>query len=160
MKLDQFKVHLKIFSHLQKEHTTTTGDLTSQYAIPYQTVIGILNRWQAHGWVSRHPVQDLKLGGEKYYYTLTEQGLEYIRSLAAEIASIMPLESDTSSAQPPSPEPLSEEQGIPVDVLNGVIMEVPEYLQDIGVSLTEEQYRVFIEKLKKHLQGEGIRLDY
>jgi hypothetical protein len=37
-------------------------------------------------------------------------------------------------------------------------MEIPEFLLDIGIDFTEEQYRAFTDKLRQYLQVNGVLL--
>jgi hypothetical protein len=53
-------------------------------------------------------------------------------------------------------EETSNAERIPLEIINGLIMEIPEVLLDIDLELTEKEYRAFTDILRQYLHAKGV----
>jgi DNA-binding PadR family transcriptional regulator len=125
-------------------------------------MIRIVKRWKQENIIAKHSVENIRPGEDRFFYTLTSAGEKKLKTIGNELVKLFSLSgspSASSSSSSAASELGSEEQGISVDVINGLVMEIPEYMTDLGVRFNEEQYRQFTEKIRQHLEEEGIHLE-
>ncbi|MGV9200724.1 MAG: hypothetical protein ACOC4M_18090 [Promethearchaeia archaeon] len=121
--------------------------------MPYQTIVTITSWWTDAGLLQKTAPEELKLGGPKYFFELTEVGETYLRQLYTDLHVFYGGEVEKSE---PSE---TDEVALPPEVINSLMLNIPEYLTDLGISFTQEQYKRFTEKVKTFLEKEGVNIE-
>ncbi|MFO8020622.1 MAG: hypothetical protein R6U96_18510 [Promethearchaeia archaeon] len=75
----------------------TNKQLAEEFHLPHQSVVKLTSRGTDAGLLKKTPPEDLKLGGPKYYFRLTEVGETQLRRLYADLRAIFGDEEKTSA---------------------------------------------------------------
>ena len=130
---------------------TSAPNLSQELDLPYPTVVRIVENWAEEGLVRKESVQKNELGGIKNTYALSEGGKRFFKDLLGTVSggseSIID-EKQSTDEEPHSPD---------LYLLNDLVLEIPEFLTDMGVRLNRAQHEQFLRKIGAFLERKGLR---
>ena len=148
-----------------REHVSIPA-LTNTFNLPYQTVVSILNRWKEKDIVEKNEVENKTIGGIKYTYCLSSNGSALWEEIIELIRQDLPQDEKKPQSKGPTPHPNTNleadrremEQRF-LDLANQLVMEIPEFLRDVGLEVTQDAYQRFVGKLKLFFSENGLVIE-
>ena len=102
--------------------------------------------------VSKDSVEKKELGGIKNTYVLSEEGRTFFKPLLgtrSDESEGTPFEKETREGDPHS---------LDFDLLEDLLLEIPEFLTDAGVFFNREQLQQFQRKIGAFLERKGLHV--
>lgn len=158
------KRNFNLLLFFKRKDKVSIPTIEHAFNIPYQTVDSIFKRWIDEGLVERGEVTPKQLGGVRYMYNLTSKGnafLEDIISLFSRETSRVNGEQESQNGYSEgTPSDPTERGEMILEIANQLVLEIPEFLQDVGISFSEESYRKFVSKVRRFFLERGLNVEW
>ena len=136
------------FKFLENEKNEKSIDLDCLILeLWYKPVASIMEQCAEEGLVRKESVEKKELAGIKNTYALSEEG----RAFFEDLLGTRPGETDKTPAM--DEKPLSPD----LDLLNDLVLEIPEFLTDVGVKFDRAQHEQFQRKVTAFFERKGLR---
>jgi DNA-binding MarR family transcriptional regulator len=154
MNFQNVKRDLVILLTLKGRGKITLSDLSDILGLVYQNVRYILEKWIDEGLIQKDEIEGRQLGEDKYRYFLAEEGEKELKALADKFSGIYTLEKKEVAAPPA--ETNSRDEGLTLEIAEELVLELPEWLVDLGIEVTNKQYKELQGTVKEFLKKYGI----
>ena len=132
MSIETTEENLKILSLLYSKQKLSIGSIQKEVPRPYSTIEVRLKKWSKSGIVDKIKKSTLLLGGDRYEYQLTNEGIKFVNKIAQYISDSMDLIKH-------------EEFELQVKEL---IDKLPEILNEIEITINNDQKRQLKERIE------------
>jgi DNA-binding PadR family transcriptional regulator len=147
MKLQKLKQYIEILLFLNSPYGVSTATISERFQVPYQTLVSLLKRWGKSGYVKKKIKETKEFGGAKMSFHLTPQGKSFIKKLYLILHSEAKRgERGAFNNRQGKKKAISRKDYL--ETINQLLIDIPLYLEELGVFLSEETYHHFIEKVK------------
>ncbi|MFO8019069.1 MAG: helix-turn-helix domain-containing protein [Promethearchaeia archaeon] len=147
MQFERLQKYLKMLLYLIEHERVFIKDLCEEFGLSYQTVNTLFEKWVKQKKIKKIKRQNHKFGEHFHYYMLTDKTRKDLEQVLGQETEII----ETTF----NPEALKI-----IEIANELVLTIPEYLQDIGITVNQEKYRLFIQKLRDFFRHYDIPLDY